>query len=332
MRERDLITSIAAKAGRNLPRLLAGIGDDCAVFRPKAGEDWLVTTDMLIEHVHFDSRWHSPYLLGRKSFAVNISDIAAMAGMPRFSLLAIGLPASSDAGWMEQYMEGAVSILDEFGCGLIGGDTVSSSQLTISITVLGTVRQGMAIGRDGARPGDSVYVSGPLGSAAAGLSICRNDELSVADTQQCRWRELIRRHLDPSPRVELASHLGASGLVTAMQDISDGIATDLSHICAASGVAATLAAESVPAHPELAAFCRERALEPLDFQLRGGEDYELVFTVRSGDEEQLERELARLNAGPIFRIGSIEEGQGVHLLTPAGERLEISYQGYEHSS
>ena len=333
MREREFIQFIAGKCAGKHPHLRKGIGDDCAVFGNIPGKDWLVTTDMLVAGVHFDTSWHDPYLLGRKSLAVNLSDIAAMAGTPQFVLLSIAVPGEYDTSWIETYMAGFFSMLEEHNCVLIGGDTVSSEKLTLSVTVIGTATAGRAIGRDGARAGDAIYVSGPLGSAAAGLHLCQAGRFTVTDTRGCKWQELLSRHLDPSPRLQLAQLLLNCGCVTAMQDISDGIATDLSHICTASRVAATIEEEALPAHGELLSMCGEMDRDPLHFQLRGGEDYELLFTVQSGREEELERLVASGGTGDkIYRIGRVGKGQGVTLLTRSAERVAIDYQGYEHST
>lgn len=332
MHERDLIQSIAEKAARNHSFLRKGIGDDCAVFNSIPGMEWLVTADMLVENVHFDPSWHAPYLLGRKSIAVNISDIAGMGGLPQFALLSIAIPGHYDSKWTDSYVAGCISLLDQYNCVLIGGDTVSSDKLTIAVTVIGTAPANNAICRDGARAGDAVYVSGPLGSAAAGLHLCQSENYSIADTENCRWQILMGCHLDPTPRVQLAQLLQASGYVTAMQDISDGIATDLSHICTASNVSATIVQQSLPAHHELLAMCRQLQLDPVHFQVRGGEDYELLFTVQSGCEEQLEQRIKTMSGEEIYKIGRISEGQGVTMRTRSGEGVRIDYQGYEHSS
>lgn len=332
MRELDLIRTIAEKAARtHHPFLQKGIGDDCAIFSSMPSADWLVTTDMLVEDVHFDTSWHSPYLLGRKSLAVNLSDIAAMGGVPQFVLLGLAIPGKYGSSWLERYMDGFFSLLNDYNCLLIGGDTVSSDKLTLAVTVLGTVPQGKALRRDGAAIGDVIYVSGPLGSAAAGLHLCRSGHVSAAAANP-DWQPLLDRHLNPAPRVRLAHLLQASGCVTAMLDISDGIATDLSHICTASGVAAVIEEQALPAHEALSAMCRQLRLDPVQLQIAGGDDYELLFTVKSGCEEELVRRVRSLPGEEIYRIGRITEGQGVTMLTGSGELVSIDYQGYEHHS
>ncbi len=331
MHERDFIKSLASRVARDHAHLKKGIGDDCAIFASIPGSDWLITADMLVDKVHFDTTWHDPYLLGRKSLAVNVSDIAAMGGVPQFALLSMGIPGSYDSEWTDRYMDGFISFLDQFGCVLIGGDTVSSDILTFSITVLGSAEDGKAIGRQGASAGDSVYVSGPLGSAAAGLYLCQKGSFGIPETKSSRWGALLARHLNPVPRVGLGRLLLQSGCVTAMQDISDGIATDLSHICTASGVAAVLDENTLPAHPELLKMCAEMEMAATDFQLRGGEDYELLFTVPRACEPDLLQKLSAADQH-IHRVGVIEEGEGVSIRTHSGECVRIDYQGYEHSS
>lgn len=342
MLERDLIQQIAEKANRSHPGLKKGIGDDCAVFMQSPDREWLISTDMLVEGIHFDTSWHQPNLLGRKSIAVNISDIAAMGGRPEFALLSVGMSSNLDNSWAARFLDGVLAILDEYHCVLIGGDTVSAEHLTISVTVLGTAAQGHSILRDGAAPGDSVYVSGHLGSSAAGLYLCKNANSTGLDFKADGWQQLVKAHLDPTPRVALAEMLIQSGMVTSMQDISDGIATDLSHICTSSMVAAIIEEKRLPAHTELIEMCSHLQLDQTEFQLKGGEDYELVFTVQGGRQSEFEqfcrryRDESVVSGGAalpsVTRIGEIAAGRGVRLRSVSGKLVDIEYQGYEHSS
>lgn len=177
-----------------------------------------------------------------------------------------------------------------------------------------------------------MYVSGELGSAAAGLYLLQHEQRENPQLEAAAYPHLVRRHLDPTPRVQLGQQLRESGMVTAMQDISDGIATDLSHICTASKVAAVIEAGALPADEQLVEVCARLQLDPASFQVRGGEDYELLFTVRKGHERQL-TERIRANCGTkIFRIGTIIAGEGVTMLSPSGAETSITYQGYEHRS
>lgn len=333
MRELEFIAEIVRKTGiTENPALKIGIGDDCALFSSPAGEDLLVTADMLVEEVHFDTRWHDPYLLGRKSIAVNISDIAAMGGTPRFALLSVGLSSRFSADWLQAFTRGTLDMLAEHQCSLIGGDTVKAESLTISVTIIGSVETGREIRRESAAVGDTIFCSGPLGLAAAGLHICREEKFSVEDTRVYKSQRLMQSHLNPVPRTHYGKCLAGSGCVSAMQDISDGIATDLSHICTASGVAAVVYEKMLPGHPDLDDLCSEKGLNPLDFQLKGGEDYELLFTVTAGLEEQLKQQVKKALGQVPFEIGRIKQGSGVVLETVSGRTIDIEYQGYEHTA
>ncbi len=322
--EREIIARIRQAAG-NSGDLLVGIGDDCAVY--KAGPDRisLVTTDTMVEGVHFDRSWHPPVALGRKAAAVNISDIAAMGGQPRFALLSLALTSAFGGQWLDAFMAGFLAVLAEYGVVLIGGDTVQGGhESVLSVTVLGEMDEAELITRKGARAGDVVLVSGFLGEAAAGLSLCR-----LGLSHDSGWQPLVSAHLDPVPQVALGRVLAESGVVHAMQDLSDGLATDLAHICTESGVAAVVVADKIPLSPLLHEAAKICGQSPLDWALAGGEDYQLLFTV--GEQQVAElSSLVRAQTGrELFAVGRIVEGQGV-FIEEAGQRREISYRGYEH--
>ncbi|MBU4118883.1 MAG: thiamine-phosphate kinase, partial [Proteobacteria bacterium] len=244
--EREIIARIRQAAG-NSDDLVVGIGDDCAVYRTASDRVSLVTTDTMVEGVHFDLAWHPPAELGRKAAAVNISDIAAMGGLPRFALLSLAVNPATGSQWLDAFMAGFQAVLAEHDVVLIGGDTVQSGHESVfSITMIDEMVEGELVTRKGARVGDVVLVSGFLGEAAAGLALCR-----LALGQDIAWQSLVGAHLDPVPQVALGRVLAASGWVHAMQDLSDGLATDLAHICAESGVGAVVAAEKIPLSPAL---------------------------------------------------------------------------------
>ena len=332
MRERELIASIEKLSQKKSLLLIQGIGDDCAVFSSVPGSDWIISTDMLVEGVHFDLRWHPPELLGRKCLAVNLSDLAAMAGTPSFVLLSVALPDKCSQAWLDLFLKGFSAALSEYGCILIGGDTVSGQKLTFSVTVLGTVAQNKAILRSQAQAGDAVYVSGYLGSAAAGLHLCQQENLSSENLSRSKWSELLRCHLNPIPEIQFAQHLLTTGMVSAMQDISDGIATDLSHICQRSTVGACLHTSLLPAHPQLVVYCQEKNLNMTDFQLKGGEDYQLVFTVKKQLAQDFEQKIFQLSGRRPWKIGEITAGKGIRLRDDAGKETDVTFQGYEHAS
>ncbi|MEW6593582.1 MAG: thiamine-phosphate kinase [Thermodesulfobacteriota bacterium] len=325
--ERELIARIRAEAAGEAPDLLRGIGDDCAVFRQAGGElVSLATTDTLVEGIHFDCRWHPPQLLGRKAVAVNMSDIAAMGGIPRFVLLSLAAPARVAPAWIDALLAGLLTSVREYGAILIGGDTVKSGhELVLSVTVLGEAPGNQVCYRSGASPDDAVLVSGFLGQAAAGLALCQTGR----QQENAAWQPLVAAHCDPQAQVALGRLLAESGKVHAMMDLSDGLATDLAHLCAESKVGAEVESAALPMTPELERAAAACGTRPLDWALAGGEDYQLVLTCAAADAETL-LHLAQERLGiTLTPVGRIVAGQGVALLD-ATSRREISYQGYDH--
>jgi thiamine-monophosphate kinase len=246
MNEIDFISRIPARKGRGV---VLGIGDDCAVFRP-SGEDLLFTTDMMIENVHFHRLTHPPETVGWKTLARGLSDIAAMGGEPRFCLLSLALADWTDQKWSDAFYRGLLKLSARTKTVLAGGDISHAEVLACDIVVCGSVPKGKALRRDGARPGDGIYVSGPLGGSALGLETGRGEA----------WR----KHSRPEPQLELGRRL--RGKASACMDLSDGIALDLHRMCLASRVAAAL--DEVPIFKGAT----------LEQTLHGGEDYELLFT------------------------------------------------------
>jgi thiamine-monophosphate kinase len=313
--------------------LIRGIGDDCAVIEKNTRWSWLVTMDTLVESVHFDLRWHSPEKLGRKAIAVNVSDICAMGGKPVLVFLSLGLPKSFDDLWVQRFSEGISSACGDYNCMLAGGDTVRSNEgILISITAIGEVPADQVIYRSGAQIGDTVWVSGALGVAAAGLGMCKSG--LKPDTEALR--QMVDAHLDPVPRVLLARQLAENGLAHAMMDLSDGLATDLSHLCKQSGASAIIHADRLPISPALNKAASLLGQDPLDMVLRGGEDYELLFTA-AGKEALEIQSLAEQSGLSITAVGSIVDGQGVHLVIPGTatenmKKIDISYGGFDHFS
>lgn len=325
MREREFIAQMRNRFAQGSEFLIKGIGDDCAVFAGRGDLCWLATTDLLVEDVHFVRKWHDPYLLGRKAVAVNLSDIAAMGGRPRLALLSIALPPSLSEVWLDRWRQGVDGMLGDHDCILMGGDTTTSSVLTINIMVLGTSPAERVLYRSGAKAGDDIYVTGPLGRAAAGLELLRR---GVGEDRAAE--EYILAHLDPQPQVAAGLALSGSGLVSAMQDISDGIATDISHICGESGVGAVIEAEKLPREEVFERLCLRYGLSAEDLMVAGGEDYELVFTADPGGRRAIEKLGSELGK-PFARIGSIIAGRKKVYLQKNGGKTEITYGGFEHA-
>jgi thiamine-monophosphate kinase len=311
--------------------LIKGIGDDCAVIKKDGESVQLLTTDTLVEGVHFDLTWHQPYLLGRKCASVNLSDIAAMGGKPIGCLLSVGFPDSMPV-WFDDFMAGFSAVLSTNDTMLIGGDTVKSrNDLLISVVITGEGKRDQICYRSGAKVGDLIWVSGSLGNAAAGLELCRKGVVQPED-KQGKWHQLVKAHLDPIPQIQLGLILASSGLVHAMMDISDGLATDLAHLCRESGVGAAIEEQSLPVDESLKEAALELDTQVLDWVLKGGEDYRLLFTTGAEGEQKLRQLIPDTTDGKIHCIGRITEGDGVYLCSGYNERQEITYQGYDHFS
>ncbi len=305
--------------------LIQGIGDDCAVIEKNADTVWLLTVDSLIESVHFNCAWHPPELLGRKAAAVNFSDIAAMGGRPLFALLALGLPADFSTDWAAQLLRGLTQSCAEQGCLLIGGDTVRSpAGVNLTLTVIGEMRKEQVLYRHSAQPGDTIWVSGPLGHSAAGLALLQAGK-SIDDSP---WRQLIEAHLNPQPRIALGRLLAQSGLVHAMMDMSDGLATDLAHICGQSNVGATIKAALLPGAAELRQAGEALAQDPLTWMLSGGEDYELLCTTAA--DKEVVQQLTAAQGWTMYPIGSIHAGQGLRLARSGNIEEDLVLQGFDH--
>ena len=338
MRERDLIELIRNLACNEGEGLVQGIGDDCAVVAKDRKNVWLLTMDTLIESVHFDCSWHPPYLLGRKAVSVNVSDIAAMGGQPVFALLSLGLPTDFAPEWATKLSKGINDACRQYGCLLVGGDTVCSPEkVSLTLTLIGEAERDHVLYRYGACPGDTVWVSGSLGYAAAGLDCFRSGKIvggnaGMPTGYPSELASCIKAHLDPEARVDLARSLARTGCVHAMMDLSDGLATDLSHLCQQSRVGATIEAGKLPGRAGLAhaAFLLDKKRK--DWMIAGGEDYELLFTADPKDNHAILATAAGLGIR-VSPVGIIRAGQGVTLQEETARGCEeqyISFQGFDH--
>lgn len=298
----------------DVPEGVLGIGDDCAVLPQVSGYETLVSTDMLMDGVHFLMNDVDPYSLGWKSAAVNISDIAGMGGKPVASFLSFALPKNLSDDFLRQFMRGYKDLSDRFSCPLLGGDTTSSlDRLCISVTVMGSCPQGQSRKRAAAQAGDIICTTGPVGDSGAGLNVilsgCARGALEA---------ELVRRHYRPMPRVEAGLALSAIPGVHAMMDISDGIGSDIRHILDESAKGAEIDTASLPLSPELREACTVHGWDPVHLALEGGEDYELLFTVS-------EKAYAAGLPVECHPIGRIVEGEGVKWLGSSED-----YSGFHH--
>lgn len=314
--EFDLIRRFFTRRGVHRAETVLGIGDDCALLRCPEAWELAVTVDTLVAGVHFLADT-DPEGLGHKVLAVNLSDLAAMGAEPRWATLALTLPGV-DERWLEAFARGFFRLAERYGVELVGGDT-TRGPLSITVQALGWVPAGRAIRRSGARPGDRVYVSGALGSAGLGLKIRLRQTAVVA-------ADAVARLERPEPRVEAGRRL--RGLAGACIDISDGLAADLGHILAASGVGATIDLDRIPSTPAVQGYIAETG--DWSLPLNAGDDYELCFTVPGGKQDELARCLAGAGSA-AFEIGRIETEPGLRLQR-AGRPVRLDAAGYDHFS
>ncbi len=313
------------------PELSLGIGDDTAVFRPRAGRELLITTDLLVEDVDFKLAYAVPRWLGHKALAVSLSDIAAMGGTPRYAMLTLAIPSSarSDEFW-EAFFDGYFALAESCGVVLIGGDISATPHgLALDSCVLGDCITGRAIRRSGARVGDGVYVTGKLGASAAGLQLLlRGARVHEADA--ALEQRALRAHLRPDARVAFGKLLGERGLAHALIDVSDGLAQDLGHLCEVSHVSAVLERAAVPIAAEVGLITTD-ADAAFQLAVSGGEDYELLFTADDKEAAKLQH-LAHDCALPLTRIGEIvaPDASAKVFLRTADKREPLATRGYDH--
>lgn len=298
---------------------LGRIGDDCAVLPKDEETDSLITADMLVEDIDFRLEWTTPEFLGHKALAVSLSDIAAMTGRPTFAMLSIGVPEELWQGdFLDRFYAGWNSLASEFGVELVGGDVSRvPAKLVIDSIVLGEVERGRALPRSGANPGEKIYVTGSLGGAAGGLKLL-DSGTRIENNVSASVRELIERQLCPKPRLDVSSQLPASAMI----DLSDGLSSDLGHICEASGVGAVIYAEQIPIDVRLDSIFSSHD-EKLHLALDGGEDFELLFTADS--KINLSPEIADITC-----IGEITANVGKIELIRDGVASELRPKGFQH--
>ncbi len=324
--ERDLIRLIKERFGDSPASL--GIGDDCCALRPRAGYDLLLTTDTLAEGVHFDRSYSSARNLGRKSVAVNLSDIAAMGGKPLYLLLSLNLTSDIDKRWIGKYLRGFESAINPFDTSLIGGNVTSArNDLAFTVTAIGEVKRGKRVDRSGAKVGDFIYVTGTVGDSAVGLDILQRGSTK----HNALEKRLITRHLEPTPRIEWGYLLGDKKLVSSMIDVSDGLALDLSRLIDASSAGAEIDLEAIPLSKDLVVSSEGEL--PWERILAGGEDYELLFTVRPSARPEVEHLIERgmLTAVSIGRVTKPPSGSNrVKIIDSSGGDFVLENRGWFH--
>ena len=311
------ILKITAPSTKNLGGrdVHLGIGDDAALLRPNRGHEIILTCDWFLEGTHFLRGKHPPDSVGWKSLARALSDVAAMGGVPRCFLLSLALPESHTGRWLDAFLSGLRRASREFACTLVGGDTTRRREILINITIVGEIRNAHAVLRSGARAGDILYVTGRLGEAELGLRL-----LKRGGTRQRSSNPLLRKHLYPQPRLAVGRWLAEKRLATSMMDLSDGLSSDLPRLCAASGVGADVESEKLPVVQY------SSAVRSLQLALHGGDDYELLFTVRPNRLNKLPK---TLHGVPLTAIGRITKHRDLVLLEQDGRERQLHPGGWD---
>jgi len=305
---------------------LKRIGDDCAVLPKDAKTDLVITTDLLIEEIDFRLDWTTPELIGNKALSVSLSDVAAMGGKPVWAMVSIGLPESLwNTDFLEMFYLEWFIVAKKFNVEIVGGDiSKTPDKVVVDSIVAGEVKKGEAILRSGAKPGDLIYVTGELGGAAAGLKLLENGvRLETAKNWQ---KTLLYKQLSPLPQVFHGQEFGETQMPSAMIDLSDGLSSDLAHLCRESQVGAKVFAEKIPVHRKINSLTRSPD-ERLDFALHGGEDFELLFTVDPKKIFVLEKEQKNF---PFFVIGEVTPNAGMIELIGKDKAQLLEPKGFRH--
>jgi thiamine-monophosphate kinase len=313
-----------------------GIGDDAALLAVKGRHELILTTDMSVEDVHFTRRLHPPEAVGHRALARSLSDVAAMGGVPRYALVSLAISKEKTRHWVSRFYRGMLALGSRFGVRLVGGDTALVSGRTfIDVLVAGEVPRGKALRRSGARAGDQIFVSGRLGLSALGLRLLQRKAAQARFTvpkPRALWRqvqarvpmplarEAVQAHLYPEPQCALGRFLSERRMASALMDLSDGLSTDLSRLCAASDVGAQLWAMKIP-RANLA-----EAADSLQLALHGGEDYQLLFTV---PQRKVSRLPLSFRGQPLYHIGEIKASKAIRLAMPEGSVRTLEPAGWD---
>ncbi|MCD9187503.1 MAG: thiamine-phosphate kinase [Pyrinomonadaceae bacterium] len=303
---------------------LTKIGDDCAVLPKNSKTDTVITTDLLVEDIDFRLSWTKPEFLGHKSLAVSLSDIAAMGAKPVWSMLSIGVPPKIwKTDFVEKFYEGYMRLAKKSDVELVGGDVSKTpDKVVVDSIVAGEVKKGKAILRSGAKVGDLIYVTGFLGGASLGLELLENGK----NFQNSKYKNLLLRQLSPDPQTEIGQILGSKNLATSMIDLSDGISSDLKHICSASRVGAKIFTKNLPVEPEIFNF-ESKLRDKISYTLDGGEDFELLFTVAPKKNFQLQKALKNHH---FSQLGVITSNREIIELITASETSVLPSKGFQH--
>lgn len=306
--------------------VVKGIGDDCAVIGLDESRCLLVTTDLLVERVHFRREWGGPEIIGAKALAVNLSDIAACGGVPRDAFISLAIPDDIDVEWLDGFYAGMSALARDHDVNLLGGDTTGSrSDLVINVALTGEAKREEVLFRHTARPGDLIALTGPIGESGAGCEIL----LTAPALPQDVSVRLKRAHLEPRPHIKEGRILAQSRACTAAIDVSDGLSSDLGHLCQDSGVGAIVYEDRIPVAAELRQAGRALEKDPLAWILNGGEDYVLLAAIKPSMVQGLEEEMQRRHCA-LLVIGEFVSTPGMGLMRADGAVRSITPAGWDH--
>ena len=330
--EFGLIQRLRRQWPTSSPRVVQGIGDDAAILQPSPGQQLLVSTDVFIEGVHFDLTFQSPRDVGFRAATANLSDIAAMGGNPLYLLVSMAIPGHLPITRVRAWYRGLRDACRPYTVDLIGGDTSSSlHHAFLSLTIMGTIQANRSLTRNRAKVGDHVYVTGTLGDSRAGLHVLRtraNTRPRVRLRKDEHW--LAQRHLRPTPRIVVGQLLARQGIAHAAIDLSDGLSGDICHVCEESRVGVEIWATALPLSSHLRTFAKHNEVDPVEFALRGGDDYELLFTAPSNHHQKV-FDVAQKTKVSISRIGTIQPKPfGRRLTYDRGRTRTLMKQSYTH--
>ncbi|MBA7596319.1 Thiamine-monophosphate kinase [subsurface metagenome] len=314
--------------------VIVGVGDDVAVVKTKAEKYLLLTCDILIEGTHFTKETITPYQLGKKVVAINVSDIAAKGGIPKQALISIGLPKDTKIVYVEQIYRGLKEQSKKFNIDIVGGNTaLSKDKIFIDLFLVGEIKPDLLLLRSGAKPDDKILVTGNLGDSSAGLKIIENQDLKLEDIKfEKKYKTKLKQaHLSPNPRLLEGRIIAKSNLANSMMDISDGLSSDLAKICEASNVGAIIWEEKIPVSKETLAFAKSIGKSPFNFALHGGEDYELLFTTPKENVEIIIKKIQRETKTKVTEIGEIKDRKfGIKIVKTNGEMTPLNTYGWNH--
>jgi thiamine-monophosphate kinase len=313
--------------------LLKGIADDTAVYKPSPSKVQLLTTDAMVEGVHFDLTFTSLAHVGWKAIVSNISDVAAMCGVPRYATVTLCLPQKISVEMVEEFYKGVVSACKKYSCLIVGGDTTATAgNLVVSISLIGEVDPEKVIYRRGAKVGDLICASGHLGASHAGLKILLREKKKYLDGSNQfspnlePYKMIIEKYLLPKPRLDISKIIADNVKVNAMIDISDGLASEVHHICNNSGVGADVWEHNIPVHTYTQKIAEEFSEDVINYALYGGEEYELLFTLSDNDYEKLET-----LTSDVTILGRVtDKSKGINIVRESGEREPLQFNGWDH--